>query len=69
MTNAAGEESAAWRLNPQHIVETAATAVSGALLAGAAGALVDLAVAAAIVGGANGAVSGARRYTPFARAQ
>ena len=61
MTAADGDRAAARRLAPQHIVETAATAVSGAALAGAVWSLVDLAVAAAIVGGANGVVSGARR--------
>lgn len=41
--------------------ETAAAGVAGAALAGAAGALVGLAVPAAIVGGLNGAISGSRR--------
>lgn len=47
------------RLNK--LAEAAITAVLGAGLAWAAWSLVDLAVAGAIVGGLNGAVSGARR--------
>lgn len=38
-----------------------ATAASGAALAGAAWSVVDLAAVAAVIGGANGAISGARR--------
>jgi hypothetical protein len=41
-------------------VEAAATGVAGALLAGSAGALIGLAVPAAVVGAINGAISGKR---------
>ena len=41
--------------------EAAAAGAAGAVLAGATGALVGLAVPAALVGGLNGAISGARR--------
>ncbi len=41
--------------------EAAAAGVAGAALAGATGSIVGLAVPAAIVGGLNGAISGARR--------
>jgi len=61
LTDADGDRAAVRRFAPQRIVETAVTAASGAALAGAVWWLVDLTVAAAIVGGANGLVSGARR--------
>ena len=53
--------AAARRLTTGDIAEAVVTAASGAALAGAVWSLVDLTVAAAIVGGANGLVSGARR--------
>ena len=56
MTNAAARRS-----TTERIIEAVATTVFGALLAGAVWSLVDLAVPAAIVGGANGAIAGLRR--------
>jgi hypothetical protein len=60
VTDAVGAATAR-RLTPQRILETAATTASGAALAGIVWSLVDLATAAALVGGANGAISGTRR--------
>ena len=53
-------DAAARRLTIRRVAETVALVGSGAALAGAAGSLLDITVAAAIVGGANGAISGWR---------
>ncbi len=53
-------DAAARRLTIRRVAETVALVGSGAALAGAAGSLLDITVAAAIVGGANGAIAGWR---------